>query len=187
MLHPADRLVLNEPAFKGVGERGAMRRYFLRKREARSLLGELAELSIPVGEPRGAAVEVAEAQDGTRIFIINGAPLAAEKKGEIFPLLTSEEAVKRLPALVVDMGAVPHICNGADVMAPGVVGVRGDFEEGALVKVIDEKHGRAIAVGRALHSSHEIRAMEKGRVVKNLHYVGDKLWRLVRELSRSLS
>jgi len=187
MLHPADRLLLNEATFKGVGERGAMRRYFLRKREARSLLKELAELGLSIEGPRGAVVEVAEARDGTKIFIINGVPLAAEKKGEKFPLLTAEDVLRDLPSLIVDMGAVPHICNGADIMAPGVVELRGDFGEGELVKVLDERHGKAIAIGRALFASEDMRGMRRGKVVKNLHYVGDKLWRLVKELSRSSS
>ena len=164
-----------------------MRRHFLKKREARSLLDELAERGISVEGLRGAPVEVAEAPDGARIFIINGVPLIAEKGGEKFPLLTAESALKDMPALVVDMGAVPHICNGADVMAPGVVEIRGEFGDGALVKVLDEKHGKAIAIGKALHASDEIRSMGRGKVVENLHYVGDKLWRLVKELSRSIS
>jgi len=63
-----------------------------------------------------------------------------------------------------------------------VVGVRGEFGAGAIVRVVDERHGKAIAIGRALFSSEEIQAMERGRVVENLHYVGDKIWRLAREL-----
>ena len=164
-----------------------MRRYFLRKREARSLLNELARLGLSVEDLRRAAVEVAEAPDGTRIFIVDGIPLAAEKRGEVFPLLTAGEIMRALPALVVDMGAVPHICNGADVMAPGVVELKGDFQEGALVKVLDERHGKAIAIGKALYASDDIRGMRKGKVVKNLHYVGDKLWKLVKDLSRRSS
>jgi len=167
---------------KVLAREGAMRRYFLRKREARSLLDELAALGLPVENLRGAGVEVAEAPDGTRLFIIGGVPLAAERKGEKFPLLTAGEALEHLPAVVVDMGAVPHICNGADVMAPGVVELRGDFERGELVRILDEKHGKTIAVGKALYAPGEIRTMRRGKVVKNLHYVGDKLWRLVKEL-----
>ena len=159
-----------------------MRRYFLRKRESRDLLAKLAQAGVRVPSSARANVEVAEVE-GMRVFLIEGRPLAAEKGGVLLPLLLVPEALEDLPGVVVDMGAIPHICNGAHVMAPGVVEVRGDFEAGALVKVLDERHGKAIAVGQALVSSGELRNMERGRVVRNLHYVGDRLWRLAKELA----
>ena len=160
------------------------RRYFLRKRESRELLAKLAQAGVKVPPQPRANVEVAEA-GGARVFLLEGMPLAAEREGVLFPLLLAPEALEDLPSVVVDMGAIPHICNGAHVMAPGVVEVRGDFKAGALVKVLDERHGKAIAVGQALVSSSELRAAERGRVVRNLHYVGDKLWRLAKELTSS--
>ncbi len=158
-----------------------MRRYFLRKREARALLEALARRGLPMlGGARG-QVEVAEVE-GLKLFLVGGRPVAGERKGKLFPLLLAPELAEELPVVVVDMGAVPHICNGADVMAPGIVEVRGDFEAGALVRVLDERHGKTIAVGEALVSSGELKTMEKGRAVKNLHYVGDRAWRLAKEL-----
>ena len=158
------------------------KRYSLRKREARALLRELAGLGLKVPEGAKHKVEVAE-HGQVKLFLVDGRPLAAEKAGRKFPLLTEPGILEDLPAVVVDMGAVPHICNGADVMAPGIVELRGDFEAGSLVKVLDERHGKAIAVGEALVSSSEARGMERGKVVRNLHYVGDKIWRLARSLA----
>jgi predicted RNA-binding protein (TIGR00451 family) len=37
------------------------------------------------------------------------------------------------------MGAVPHICNGADIMAPGIVKVEREFQARAMAVVVDEK------------------------------------------------
>ena len=76
------------------------------------------------------------------------------------------------------MGAVKHILNGADIMAPGIVRIIGDFKKGDLVLVVDEKYGKPLAVCEALYSSEEISKMSKGKVLKNLHYVGDKVWKL---------
>jgi predicted RNA-binding protein (TIGR00451 family) len=42
--------------------------------------------------------------------------------------------------------------------------------------VRDVTHGKALAIGRALKSTPEIEAARKGKVVENLHYVGDRLW-----------
>ncbi|NIN69992.1 MAG: RNA-binding protein, partial [Anaerolineae bacterium] len=84
--------------------------------------------------------------------------------------------VDRLPRVVVDMGAIPYVCNGADVMAPGVTDMD-SFMAGDLVVVRDVTHGKALAVGRALKSSSDIEAARKGKVLENLHYVGDRLWK----------
>jgi predicted RNA-binding protein (TIGR00451 family) len=79
------------------------------------------------------------------------------------------------------MGAVPYVCNGADVMAPGVVRVDGDFEKNDILLVVDERFGRSLAIGVALSDSQTMRKLAHGKFVKNFHYVGDKLWNLLKE------
>lgn len=86
-----------------------------------------------------------------------------------------------MPSVIVDMGAIPHIVNGADVMRPGIVALEGEFKEGELVVVRDEKHRKPIAIGKALESSEKMIQIEKGKVVMNLHYVGDKIWKFCME------
>jgi len=79
------------------------------------------------------------------------------------------------------MGAVPYICNGADVMAPGVVQIEGEFQADEFLLVIDERHRKPLAIGKALFNSEHMRNLKQGRIIKNLHYVGDKLWKLLRQ------
>ena len=86
------------------------------------------------------------------------------------------KCVDSLPAVIVDMGAIPFVCKGADVMAPGITEIKTPFEEGALVVIRDVKHGKALAIGKALRSSTSIMTEKKGKVIHNLHYVGDKIW-----------
>jgi len=148
------------------------KRRVMRRKDARGLLGEAAPL---LGDVKPATVEQAEL-DGSQVYLLDGSVLLARREGVLFPTLTSP-GLERLPTVTVDMGAVPYICNGADVMAPGVVEVRGDFEAGSLVVVRDTRHGKPLAVGRALKSSAEIGAAKSGKVVETLHYVGDKLWK----------
>ena len=45
-----------------------------------------------------------------------------------------------------------------------------------IISVVDENHGKPLAVGIALFAGEEIRNMASGKVIKNLHYVGDKIW-----------
>ena len=97
------------------------------------------------------------------------------QREEAIPVLWNEE-VKHLPKLTVDLGAVKFIASGADVLRPGVVEWE-SFKEGDAVVVVDEKHKVPIAVGIALVNSEALENMEKGKVVKNLHHIGDALWK----------
>jgi len=128
-----------------------------------------------------AHVESAETQIG-KIFLIDGKPLLALYRDTLLPTLIFGEALKRLPKIVVNMGAVPHICDGADVMAPGVVQIEGEFQADEFLLVIDERNRKPLAIGKALFNSEEMKALKRGKTVKNLHYVGDKLWRLLKQL-----
>ena len=110
------------------------------------------------------------------LFIFDGKPLLARSDGQLFPTLTFNELLSRLPKMVVDMGAVPYVCKGADVMAPGVRSIQGEFNENDLVLVVDERHGKPLSVGAALFSSEAMKTVNHGKAVRNLHYVGDKLW-----------
>jgi PUA-domain protein len=124
---------------------------------------------------------LAETQN-VEIFIINGKPLFARSEGTFLPTLISNGVFSILPKIVVDMGAVPHVCNGADLMAPGVVQIDGDFNTDDLLLIVDERHGKTLAIGAALLDSHGMRKLRHGKVVKNIHYVGDRLWKMLKEI-----
>jgi len=145
----------------------------MRRRNVEKLLGEASEI---LGEATPEAVEEAELENGEPVYFLDGAIQLARPGGVLVPTLNTRH-VDRLPSVVVDMGAVPYVCDGADVMAPGIVEIRGPFEEGDLVVVRDVNHGKALAVGRALKPSEKIEASGKGKVVENLHYVGDRIWK----------
>jgi len=160
-----------------------IKRLSVRKREGKRLLREISQnLGIDAEKVFGSKprIEIVETMKG-KIYLIDGAPLLAMFESIIFPTLFFTRHISRLPKIIMDMGAVPYICNGADVMAPGIVEINGDFEEGALVTVIDERNKRPIAVARALFDSEKMRILKKGKVFKNLHYVGDEIWNLMKD------
>ena len=117
------------------------KRHFLKGKEVKKLMAEIEEkLKIPKEFfGKNPKVEVAEF-DETKIFILNSRPLVASCKGISFPTLIFNDSIKALSKVVVDMGAVPHVCNGADVMAPGIVELEGKFSKGDLIAVLDEKN-----------------------------------------------
>ena len=122
-------------------------------------------------------VQIEVEEDGYRLYYINGEPSALEVEGWVIPTLSFRSVVDRLPRVVVDMGAISHICNGADVMAPGIVS-SSVFTSGSVVVVVDERYGKPLAIGVAVVDSAA--GLERGRVVKNLHYVGDAVWRRIK-------
>lgn len=99
-----------------------------------------------------------------------------------FPLLKDEQILPKLPFATVDMGAIKFVCNGANVMRPGIVSFTGDFEKGKLVVVKESSHSKAIAIGRSMENGEKARAMLKGPTIENLHYVGDKLWEALKSI-----
>jgi len=159
-----------------------MRIGYLSKRDSARLLEMIGKLGWTSGIAGGKIKNVLQiAGEDFKVYVVGGYVLA--EVGEIiFPTLHEEYnrgLLERPPALVVDMGAVPHIARGADVMRPGVRSFQGSFDEGDLLVVRDEKNLRPIAISRALKSLEECRAMERGKIAENIHHVDDKIWKLV--------
>jgi len=78
----------------------------------------------------------------------------------------------------VDRGAIKFICNGADVMGPGIVEADPIIREGEPVWVRDAEHRRPLAVGRALVGAGAMASRAPGRAVRSIHHAGDELWSL---------
>ena len=94
---------------------------------------------------------------------------------DYLPFLSETETLEKFPNIVVDMGAVKFMCKGANVMRPGIKKFT-EFEKNKLVCIIEESQHKFLAVGKALVSSTELENMEKGEVLKNMHYISDKFW-----------
>lgn len=154
------------------------RRHFLKDKEARKLFILFSQrLKTNVEELYGSRprIEVNETETA-EIFVINGKPLFARLDDELFPTLVFEEAFPFITKIVVDMGAVPYVCKGADIMAPGILRIEGEYEENDLLLIVDERHSRPLAMGVALHNSQTTKNMRHGKTVRNIHHVGDRLW-----------
>ncbi len=161
------------------------RRYPLKAKEAKQIIEDTSQkLKLNMEELFGAKtnVEVAESEVG-EVYLIEGKPFLFKSAEKILPTLLFSEFTAKAAKIVVDMGAIPYVCKGATVMAPGIVRVEGEFSASDLVLVADMKHGKALAVGEALMDSAVARTTKKGPVVKNLHYVGDKIWEYIKTLN----
>ena len=91
------------------------------------------------------------------------------------PFLSETSLLERFPKVVVDAGAIKFVCDGANVMRPGIKTYT-EFKKDDLVCIVEETHNKYLAVGKAIVSSDEMQNITKGEIVKNLHYISDKYW-----------
>jgi len=125
-----------------------------------------------------AAVDMADAQR-FEVVIFENVIVGMVLEGKAF--LTVRGLLKWPAAgrfVSVDEGAIRFICNGADVMGPGITGADPAIQAGDTVFVRDAKHQKPLAIGRALVDGRTLASKAPGKVVKNLHYIGDELWNL---------
>jgi PUA-domain protein len=161
------------------------RRYFLKTKESKALLGKASEklkTDLALLFKDKVNVEVFETES-TEIFLLNAKPLLVKASGNIYPTLKFDEYFRTAPKVVVDMGAVRRVCKGANVMAPGIRRFEGQFAQNDIVIVVDEKYGRPIAIGEILYDADKVKNITHGTIVKNVYYVGDKTWNLLKEIA----
>ena len=117
-----------------------------------------------------------------RTRLLTGADLAIlDLDGMYLPFLSCASLLDRFPAVGVDKGAIRFVCNGADVMRPGIVSHDG-FAKGDVVCVA-EPGGKYLAVGMAMVDGEDLQAMERGNAVKNFHYISDRYWEAGKSLA----
>ncbi len=150
-----------------------MKRRMLRKKDAKKVLNEIRERS---GVELFGNVEIVEFNK-TNAILIDGEFLGIEHEGKYY--LSVLGVMKFKPEkgrVVVDSGATRFIINGADVMKPGIVEADESIEEGNFCYVVVEEKLTPLAVGIALCKGSEMIG-ERGRAVKNIHHINDKLWK----------
>ncbi|MBI2183375.1 MAG: RNA-binding protein [Thaumarchaeota archaeon] len=158
-----------------------MKEHNLQKREVRVILDALAQTWPPQAIPQKVKqIRVVEVETKGEILILDGViAVRTGKPSRIVPLLR-ENTLSLFPSITVDPGAIKFICNGADVMRPGVVDMT-SFSQDSIVGVKERNYGKFIAVGIAVADSDSLRTASTGPVVKNIHYVGDKFWEVFKE------
>lgn len=152
------------------------KRHRLRQKEIAAISGALNSVLGTTTFTEDDVVDMAEGPEYDVVFV-SGKILAFTPGG--VPFLTvrgllTYRATRRY--VTVDMGAVKFVCNGADVMGPGVVSCDGAIAHGDLVWVRDVNNLRPLAVGKAVASGEAMSRKQKGKVVESIHHVGDRLW-----------
>ena len=160
------------------------RRYPLKAKEAKQIVEEASKklkLNLEALYGLKPNVEVVKSDVG-EIYLIDAKPILFKSGDTVLPTLIFAEFTAKAPKIVVDMGAIPYVCKGATVMAPGIVRVEGQFIKGDLVIVVDMKHSKALALGESLLDAETAKQTKKGPVAKTLHYVNDKIWDYIKTI-----
>lgn len=155
------------------------KRHLLKKREQRD---EIARIEQEIG----ASIEGIDVKshleggvldDGSRVLLLDGEIVFFQHEGRMYPALRALlNGLIDVPRITVDMGAVKFVVNGADIMRPGITQVDDRVKENGIVVVVDENHGKALAVGIAKLSAEALRTATSGKVVKSIHHINDDLW-----------
>jgi len=125
----------------------------------------------------GDTFELVELEDAdVDLVLVDDQPLVFYVDEEPFLTVRGANALEPSAGVVtVDAGAISFVSDGADVMRPGIVEADASITDGDLVVVVEETHGKALAVGRAL-TDGDAMVGDSGKVVSSIHHVGDELY-----------
>ncbi len=152
-----------------------MKSNLISKSETATLLKTVAE-KWEMEFPKIKNLKVHEIADDAQIIMGQGIKIL-KINDEYLPFLSETQMLEKFPHVTVDMGAVKFMCKGANVMRPGIK-THDEFEKEKIVCIVEESQHKFLAVGKSLVSSAELEKMEKGEIIKNMHYISDKFWEI---------
>lgn len=147
----------------------------LSKREIHDITGQISK-SWPTNSVGAIKNLQAYVIDGNRRLLVGNNLVAIQLAPDlIIPHLTQHDLLNYFASVQVDMNAVKFVCNGANIMRPGITDFT-TFKESEIVLVKDQTHKKELAVCISLVDDVTGRKMERGVVLNNIHHIGDVYW-----------
>ncbi len=159
-----------------------MKTYVISKKETEKVINILNKNWKNILIPKIKNIKVFEIESNKSIVVIESIIGIHINNDLVLPFLGKPEFLKNFPSVTVDSGSIRFICNGAKVLRPGIIKFD-NFNKNDIVVVKDEKFEKYLAVGLALEDSVTAEKLEKGYIIDNLHFVGDKFWNAFKEIS----
>lgn len=153
-------------------------RHTLREKHSKTLKSKIEEI-YGCRLPEDLKVEMAKLFDFDVILINNSADFLLLDDKPLFTLPSIDRYNPRKKFVTVDKGAVKFVSNGADIMVPGIVDLDNEIKKDDPVWVKEENYGKAIAVGISMMDGEDLIKTDRGKGIKNIHWVGDKIWRFI--------
>lgn len=133
--------------------------------------------------PKKSQVELIKCEDKIQLYAVDGEVYFFQNFNELIPTLKFvHKFPEAFPTVQVDRGAIKFVLSGANIMCPGLTSPGANLpdapglEKEALVIVNAENKENALAIGRLLMSTEDIKSINKGHGVELIHYLGDCLW-----------
>lgn len=147
----------------------------LSKREVHDITGQISK-SWPTNSIGVIKNLQAYVIDGNKRLLVGNNLVAIQLAPDlIVPHLTQHDLLNHFASVQVDMNAVKFVCNGANIMRPGITDFT-TFKESEIVSVKDQTYKKELAVCISLVDDVNGRKMERGIVLNNIHYIGDVYW-----------
>mmetsp|Transcript_6980 Transcript_6980/g.25731 ORF Transcript_6980/g.25731 Transcript_6980/m.25731 type:complete len:184 (-) Transcript_6980:200-751(-) len=134
--------------------------------------------------PKKAPTVLAKCPGHINIIVVNNEPLFFNiRDGPYFPnLRLLHKYPDMMPRLQVDSGAIRFVLSGANIMCPGLTSsgahMEDDIEEDTAVAIYAEGKQHALALGLTKMSTKDMKAINKGIGVDNMHHLNDGLWKM---------
>lgn len=121
-------------------------------------------------------------EDKIQMYSVDDAVVFFQQFDELIPSL---KVVHKYPDLFqrvqVDRGAIKFVLSGANIMCPGLTSPGAKLPEenlpvDTIVAVYAEGKENALAVGKLIMSTDDIKEKNKGIGIELVHYLGDGLW-----------
>ena len=147
----------------------------LSKREVHDITGQISK-SWPTNSVGAIKNLQAYVIDGNKRLLVGNNLVAIQLAPDfVIPHLTQHDLLDHFASVQVDMNAVKFVCNGANIMRPGITDFT-TFKESEIVLVKDQTHKKELAVCMSLVDDVNGRKMERGVVLNNIHHIGDVYW-----------
>ncbi|CAA6654313.1 unnamed protein product [Spirodela intermedia] len=134
--------------------------------------------------PKKSSLIVVKCQNHLNLVVANNVPLFFNiRDGPYMPTL---RLLHQYPNIMkkfqVDRGAIKFVLSGANIMCPGLTSPGGILDDDVLearpVAIMAEGKEHALAIGFTKMSAKDIRTINKGIAVDNMHYLNDGLWKM---------
>ena len=154
------------------------KRHAIKKSQLASLMQKLTDtIGSDAALYNAPMIEIAETASKFNIYIIDKKPLIMEQDTWAFPTLRG--AVLRPFSghrIVVDMGAVPYMINGAVVLRPGIISVTDDVVVRNPALVVYESRDTPLGYVTARYNAAGIIARADGEAVIDIDSARDGVW-----------
>ncbi len=159
-----------------------MKTFVISKKETEKIINLLNKTWKNIQIPKVKNIKIFEIEHHKSIVVIDYLIGVFINNELVLPFLGKPDILEKFASITVDSGSIKFICNGAKILRPGVVKFD-NFAKNDIIVVKDEKFEKFLSVGLALEDSLVAEKLQKGYVVDNFHFVGDKFWNAYKEIS----